>query len=102
MSWLRRLRSLWRNLVHKDEVERELHDEVAAYAALLADRKRAAGMSPAEARRAALVELGGVEQVEESAREARFGTLVESVWLDLRYAVRTLRRTPLFSLTAIA
>ncbi|MGH9754373.1 MAG: ADOP family duplicated permease, partial [Blastocatellia bacterium] len=59
------------------------------------------GLDPAEARRAALIELGGREQVKEKVREARIGRQLETIWQDLRYATRMLLKHPVFSLIAV-
>ncbi len=53
MAALSRLASLWRNVFHGRQVERDLDEEVRAYVALLAEEKTKAGMSPGEALRAA-------------------------------------------------
>ena len=57
MPILPRFRSLWRNLIHKDQVERELAEEIHAYRDLLIETKLKEGLTPAEARRLALIEL---------------------------------------------
>lgn len=97
---LARLRSLYRNLIRRRHVETDLDAELRSYVDLLADEKAAAGMSAGDARRAALVELGGVEQVKEDVRDARSGLWLDAVWHDLRFGVRSLIKTP--ALTAIA
>ncbi len=94
------LSSLWRNLFHKARVERDLDAEVGSYLDLLTQEKVDAGMSPAQARREALVELGGAEQVKEEVREARAGAWVETLGQDMHYGLRQLRRNPGF--TAVA
>jgi predicted permease len=101
MSWRARLRSLFSNLLRRSRVERDLDDEVRSYTEMAADENVHAGMSRAEARRAALLEVGGVEQVKEQVREIRTGMLLQTMMQDLRYAVRMLRRNPAFSLAAI-
>jgi hypothetical protein len=101
MIWTSRLASLWRNLVHRRRSERDLDDEVRAYAAILEDENVARGLPPEEARRQALIEMGGFEQVKEQVREARMGGWLETVGQDARYGVRTLARTPGFTTAAV-
>ena len=101
MPILPRLSSLWRNLFHKDQPEQELTEEVHAYLELLIEAKIKKGLSPAEARRAALIEMGGVEQVKESVREVRMGHFLETMWQDLRYGARMLMKKPGFTLIAV-
>jgi hypothetical protein len=60
-----------------------------------------AGMSAAEARRRALVSFGGVDRHKERMRDERGGQWLEDVALDVRYAFRTLRRTPAFTGAAV-
>jgi putative ABC transport system permease protein len=101
MALLQRLASLWRNLFHKSQVEQELTEEVQAYLELLVEMKIKEGLSPAAARRAALIELGGVEQVKEQVRQARMGQTLETIWQDLRYGVRMLLKNPGFTGVAV-
>jgi predicted permease len=98
---LARLRSLWWNLVRRDRAEQGLDDELRAYVHLLAAEYEEKGMAPDEARRAALVATGGVEQVKESIRDAWAGNTLATVFRELRYALRTLRRSPAFLAIAI-
>jgi putative ABC transport system permease protein len=97
MPWLSRLASLLRNFSRKQEKEHELDQEVSSYLDLLTEEKIRIGMTPEAARRAARVELGGVEQVKERVREIRTGAGIETVLQDLRYGVRVLRNNPGFS-----
>jgi predicted permease len=101
MIWTSRLASLWRNLVHKKRTEQDLDDEVRAYAAILEDENTARGLAPEEARRQALIEMGGMEQVKEEVRAVQMGTLLETVAQDLRYGLRTLARAPGFTVAAV-
>ncbi len=96
-----RLKSLARNLLHKPVVESELDEELQGYAETITQEKIAAGISPAEARRTALAELGGLEQVKQSVRDRRTGTGLELLWQDVRYALRQLNRNRAFTLTAV-
>jgi putative ABC transport system permease protein len=97
-----RFAAVLRNLVRRKRVEHDLDDELRSYLDLSAEEKRATGLSQAEARRAALIELGGIDQVKESVRSVRAGALAEELGRDLLYAVRLLVRNKAFSLVAIA
>ena len=94
MKLLSRILNLARNTARKAGVEQDLDDEVRAHLALLEDENRRAGLSAADARRAARVELGGVEQVKEEVRSVRAGVRLEQLWRDLRFGFRQLRRNP--------
>ena len=101
MGFWSHIRSALRNLFRKPQVESQLDDEVRAYVEMMADEKIAAGMSASEARRTALVEFGGVEQVKQAVRDERTGARVELLWQELRYGARQLWRNPGFTLTVI-
>ena len=77
--------------------ERELAEEIGSHLDLhIADNMRA-GMKPEEARRAAIIKLGGIEQTKESYRERRGLPVLETVFQDLRYGLRMLWRSPGFT-----
>ncbi|HLJ44843.1 MAG TPA: ABC transporter permease [Bryobacteraceae bacterium] len=93
--------SLWRNLMQRNRVESELDDELQAYASLLADEKARMGASPDAARRAALIETGGMPQLKEEVRDAKAGIMLDTFWRDTRFGVRLLLRNPSFTVVAV-
>jgi predicted permease len=94
-----KFRSLWRTVAHRDRLDRDLDEELGCALEELAARHRAAGADPAAAYRRARIDLGGLEQVREAVRQGRPGFSGASFMRDIRYAWRSLTRTP--SLTAI-
>jgi len=101
MSSISRIVALWRNLVHPARADHEVDAEVRAVLDLLTDEKIASGLSPGAARRAAVIELGGVEPLKEEIRAARMGALVDNFLRDARHGLRLLRRSPVFTVVAI-
>lgn len=96
-----RIASLFRNLLRKDTVERALDDELQSSVELLTEEKMKEGLPRAAARRQALMELGGVEQVKEEVRAVRLGRFLEDLARDLRFAFRTLVKSPGFTAVAV-
>src|SRR5205085_725807 len=90
-----------RNLAGRATVERELDEELRAYVDLLAAEKVAAGASPEEARRAALMKVGGIEHAKDRVRDERPGMIVENAARDLRHGLRLLRRSPGFAAISV-
>ncbi len=76
-------------------------EEIRQHLEGLIDRHIADGMSPGDARNAALKEFGGVEQIKEAARDERVWLSADQLWQDLRFGVRMLWRNPSFSFLAI-
>jgi hypothetical protein len=101
MSGWSRIRAALRNWAHRQRVEADLDAEARACAEMLADEKMAAGLPAAEARRMALAELGGTEQVKQAVRDEREGTGVERLWQDVRFGLRQLRRSPGFAVMGL-
>jgi predicted permease len=101
MPLLVKFRSFLRNLFWSRLVDVDLDQEVRAHLDLLIEENLRAGMSPKEARRAARMELGGIEQVKEQVRERRIGNWLRSVISDCRYGFRMLRKSPGISLIAV-
>ena len=101
MPFLFKVRSFLRNLFLSRRAEVDLDREVHSHLEMLAEENLRAGMSPEEARRAARIELGGVEQVKEQVREERIGNWLHSVLADCRFALRQLRKFPAFTVIAV-
>ena len=100
MTILYRIRALARWLFRHDEIERALDTDLTDYIERSAAEKMRTGMSEAEARRAARIELGGVEQTKDRVRETLSLGAVEKLVADIGYALRTLSRQKTF--TAVA
>jgi putative ABC transport system permease protein len=96
-----RLRHFLRNLLRRGRVERELADEIDGAVDLLIEEKVAQGMSRDDARRAARLEIGGVDPVKEEVRDVRAGAWLDALRQHLRFGVRALIRRPGFSVVAI-
>ena len=101
MTLLHRLASVVRWMVYRDRAERDLNDELEAFVDMAAADRMRDGAASAEARRSAVLHLGGVEQAKERVRSARHGAWLDEVGRDLRYAIRTLRRSPVFTAVAL-
>jgi predicted permease len=101
MRWTQQLRLRLRSVFLSGRVEHELGEEIQYHLEHLIDGYVAAGMSPSEARDAALREMGAIEQRKEECRDARGVALVETVKQDLMYALRGFRKSPGFTTVAI-
>jgi putative ABC transport system permease protein len=97
----RRLRRRWLALRRRDELERELDEELRFHVQRETEKNLAQGMNDEEARRAALVTFGGVARTSKECRDARGMRVVEEVYQDLRFGSRMLRAQPGLSLIAI-
>lgn len=99
--WLQVLALRLRSLFRRADVEHDLEDELQDHIARQTELNLAAGMAPAEARRAALVAFGGVEYHKEASRDARGVRLLEDTVRDVGYALRVIRKSPGFSLVVV-
>ncbi len=94
MMTLKALQGGLRSVARRDAVERELDEELRFHLEMEAAKNERAGMSPEEARRAALVAFGGIERHKEAVRDGRGVRWLEDGAADVRYALRGLRLRP--------
>jgi len=92
---------LFGNLFRRRKIEEALDSELRAYVDELTDRKVLEGIPREEARRHAVLEAGGVEQIKEEVREKWLGHPIETIFQDTRYACRSILRSPGFSAVVI-
>ncbi|HKE23204.1 MAG TPA: ABC transporter permease, partial [Bryobacteraceae bacterium] len=95
------IRSLLRNLLQRELVEHELDDDLRAYQRMLIEEKCASGLSEEDAVREMALEIGSLQAVKENVREARMGWTLETIWRDVRYSGRALRKAPGFTAASI-
>src|SRR5688572_5392556 len=97
IALFRRLRARWRYR----SFDRDLAQEIETHRAMKQQELEASGVAAADARAAAARSLGNVTYMREEARSIWIARWIEHLWQDLRYALRGLRRQPLFAITAI-
>src|SRR6185503_12917510 len=95
-----RLLASLRGLLGRRRIDGEIAEELRDHLEREMEAHRLRGLSPEEARRLALRDLGGLTQTIEATREVR-ATWFDMVWRDATYGARLLRRSPRFTLTAL-
>ncbi|MEJ7617867.1 MAG: ABC transporter permease [Pyrinomonadaceae bacterium] len=88
-------------LFHRSKLDREMDEEMQYHLERETEENLRRGMNPEDARRSALRSFGGVLKAKEQSRDERGLRPLEDIWMDLRYGVRSLRKNPGFTLTAV-
>ena len=97
MNLLRRITALFR----RSSIDREIDEELQAHLAMRAEDNVAAGMSPAAAARDARLRFGNPTTTRERTEHADIALGIDSIWRDIRYAVRGYVNAPMFAIVAI-
>src|SRR5579872_3582107 len=101
MRWMERCRLRLRSLFHRERVEAELSAELRFHLDQQIEENVAAGMTRQEARHAAVRTIGAMASIEEECRDMRRTAWIENSVQDLKYAIRTLGRSPGFTAVAV-
>ncbi|HVH72275.1 MAG TPA: permease prefix domain 1-containing protein, partial [Candidatus Dormibacteraeota bacterium] len=101
MKLLSLLRSVVTSLFQRTRVESDTEQELRTHVQKRAEDLERLGFTPAEASRRARIEFGNHEKFKEECREERGGFWLETVWIDVRFGARMLRRSPGFTVVAI-
>jgi predicted permease len=102
VSIIRHLTAGIRALVNRPRADRELDDELRHWMELAVDERMRRGLTREEAEREVRLDVGGIGAMKEHARSGGWEAVVETVIRDIRYAARTLRASPAYTLAAIA
>src|SRR6516165_6469457 len=101
MRLMYRIGRWWQALVRRERLDEELNEELRFHIEQQIAHKVAEGMLPDRARRAALLELGGIERIKEECRDMRRTRWFEATLQDVRFGFRTLRKRPSFVVSVL-
>src|SRR5262245_53789339 len=99
--WIHTLPLRLRSIFRRSEVDRELDEELSFHLEARIQHEIAGGRTPEEARYAALRAMDGLERRKDECRDMRRMNIIDDLARDVRYAWRTLARSPGFTLTAL-
>jgi hypothetical protein len=99
MSFLRNIKEGLRSLLRKERLEAEFDEELRGFLEMAAEEKMKQGMSRREALRAVRLERGSINATQEEVRSARWSSLMETLYQDVRFGLRMVRRNPMVTST---